>query len=246
MCNLTVFSIDIESGALLWYNVFINDLECNMKKLLIFDLDGTLADTLPSITRAINLAANEFGYPERSIEDVRRAIGNGARLLCKRLMPKDEAKNDATVDAFLDCYESKYDLTYAEADTCYDGMSETLEELYKRGYMIAVLSNKQDKYVKPIAAHLVPAPMLAYAAGQRAEYPKKPDPTVPLSIVESLGADLSACAFIGDSDVDVKTGKNMGVISVGCDWGYRPRAELIDSGADFVISKPEELLNIFK
>ena len=217
-----------------------------MKKLLIFDLDGTLADTLPSIARAINLAASDFGYPERTVEDVRRAIGNGARLLCKRLMPKDEAEQDAKVDAFLDCYESKYDLTYAEADTCYSGMSETLVELHKRGYMIAVLSNKQDKYVKPIAAQLVPAHMLAYAAGQREGYPKKPDPTVPLSIAESLGADLSACAFIGDSDVDVITGKNMGVISVGCDWGYRPREELIHSGADFVISKPEDLLDIFK
>ena len=217
-----------------------------MKKLLIFDLDGTLADTLPSITRAINLAAAEFGYPERTYEDVRRAIGNGAKLLCKRLMPEDEAQSDERVKAFLDCYESKYDLTYAEADTCYDGMSETLAELYKRGYMIAVLSNKQDKYVKPIAAQLIPEPMLGYAAGQREGYPKKPDPAVPLSIVEMLGADISACAFIGDSDVDVKTGKNMGATAVGCDWGYRPRAELIDSGADFVISRPEELLEIFK
>ena len=217
-----------------------------MKKLLIFDLDGTLADTLSSITRAINLAAVEFGYPESSDDDIRRALGSGARVLCRRRMPSPDADDEAKVSEFLECYENKYDVTYLDADRCYDGMSETLAELHKRGYMIAVLSNKQDKYVKPIAAQLVPAHMLAYAAGQREGYPKKPDPTVPLSIVESLGADLSACAFIGDSDVDVKTGKNMGVISVGCDWGYRPRAELIDSGADFVISKPEELLDIFK
>ena len=217
-----------------------------MKKLLIFDLDGTLADTLSSITRAINLAAIEFGYPERSVEDVRRAIGNGAKLLCKRLMPEREAQKDDRVDEFLACYESKYDITYTDADKCYDGMSETLAELHKRGYMIAVLSNKQDKYVKPIAAQLIPAHMLAYAAGQREGYPKKPDPAVPLSIVEMLGADISACAFIGDSDVEIKTGKNMGAVSVGCDWGYRPRSELVDSGADFVISSPEELLDIFK
>ena len=217
-----------------------------MKKLLIFDLDGTLSDTLPSITRAINLAALEFGYPRRTIEDVRRAIGNGARLLCKRLMPKDEAEQDEKVDAFFECYESKYDLTYAEADTCYDGMSETLAELHKRGYMIAVLSNKQDKYVKPIAAQLIPPNMLAYAAGQREGYPKKPDPTVPISIVESLGADISACAFIGDSDVDVYTGKNSGMATVACDWGYRPRAELEGCAPDYIISKPEELLDIFE
>ena len=217
-----------------------------MKKVLIFDLDGTLADTLPSITRAINLAAVEFGYPERSCEDVRRAIGNGAWLLVKRLMPASEAQSDERVSEFLDCYERKYDLTYADADTCYDGMSDTLLELYKRGYMIAVLSNKQDKYVKPIAKQLIPAPMLSFAAGQREGYPKKPDPTVPLDIIKELGAELCGSAFIGDSDVDVKTGKNMGVTAVGCDWGYRPRAELIESGADFVVSRPEELLDIFK
>lgn len=217
-----------------------------MKKLLIFDLDGTLADTLPSITRAINMAAAEFGYPESSYEDVRRAIGNGARLLCRRRMPTPDADNDAKVSAFLACYEDKYDTTYAEADTCYDGMSETLAELYARGYMIAVLSNKQDKYVKPIAAQLIPAPMLAYAAGQKDSEPKKPDPTVPLGIVKALEADLEHCAFIGDSEVDVQTGKNMGVTSVGCDWGYRPREVLVDSGADFVISRPEDLLEIFK
>lgn len=217
-----------------------------MKKLLIFDLDGTLADTLPSITRAINMAAVEFGYPERSYEDVRRAIGNGARLLCKRLMPEAEAQSDERVGAFLDCYESKYDVTYADADTCYDGMSETLAELYARGYMIAVLSNKQDKYVKPIAAQLIPAPMLSFAAGQKDSEPKKPDPTVPLGIAKMLGADLEHCAFIGDSEVDVQTGKNMGVTAVGCDWGYRPRELLVDSGADFVISRPEELLDIFR
>ena len=217
-----------------------------MKKLLIFDLDGTLADTLLSITHAINLAADKFGYPQRSVEEVRRAIGNGARMLVRRVMPQDEAQDESKLDAFFDCYESMYDITYTEADKCYDGMDETLRELHKRGYLIAVLSNKQDKYVKPIAKALIPAEMLSYAAGQRAEYPKKPDPTVPLMIAELLGVSAENSAFIGDSDVDVHTGKNSGMISVACDWGYRSREELKACEPDYMISSPKELLEIFK
>lgn len=217
-----------------------------MKKLLIFDLDGTLADTLPSITRAINLAAEKLGYPERTCDDVRAGIGNGARNLVRALMPLSESSDEEKVDLFLKVYEDMYDTTYMEADRCYDGMSEAIEELHKRGYRIAVLSNKQDAYVKPIAAQLIPADILAYAAGQRKEYPKKPDPTVPLMIADELGYMPEDSAFIGDSDVDIITGKNAGMLTVGCDWGYRTRAELEENGADFVISSPLELLEIFK
>ncbi|MBE6531459.1 MAG: HAD family hydrolase [Ruminococcaceae bacterium] len=217
-----------------------------MKKLLIFDLDGTLADTLPSITRAINLASEKLGYPQHSCEEVRGAIGNGARNLVRRLMPESDATNEEKVDRFLKTYEDMYDTTYMEANKCYDGMSEAIRELHKRGYGIAVLSNKQDAYVKPIAAQLIPSDILAYAAGQRKEYPKKPDPTVPLMIAGELGVAPENTAFIGDSDVDIITGKNAGMFTVGCDWGYRGRAELESVGADRVISHPTELLEIFK
>ena len=217
-----------------------------MKKLLIFDLDGTLADTLASITHAINLAAEDFGYPEKSCDEVRRAIGNGARMLIKRLMPEAEAADENKLNSFFDRYEAMYDKTFMEADKCYDGMKETVAELHKRGYTIAVLSNKQNKYVVPLAKVLLGEEILAFAAGQRAEYPKKPDPTVPLMIAEMLGARPEDTAFIGDSDVDIITGKNAGMISVGCDWGYRPRAELENCKPDYLISSPEELLAVFE
>lgn len=217
-----------------------------MKKLLIFDLDGTLADTLSSIKHAINLAADEFGYPHRSYEEVRRAIGNGARMLVKRVMPESEATDENKLQSFFDRYEAMYDKTFMEADKCYDGMKETVIELHKRGYTIAVLSNKQDKYVVPLAKELLGDEILAFAAGQRKEYPKKPDPTVPLMIAEMLGARAENTAFIGDSDVDIITGKNAGMKTVGCDWGYRPRAELEGCAPDHLISSPEDLLEIFE
>lgn len=217
-----------------------------MIKLLIFDLDGTLADTLPSITRAVNLAAEECGYTQKTYEDVRAAIGNGAKLLIKRMMPAEDSEDEAKFQRFFDAYEAMYDKTYLEADVCYDGMSEALSELHKRGYTIAVLSNKQDAYVKPIARQLIPDDILAFAAGQREEYPKKPDPTVPLMIAEKFGCSTDEVAFIGDSDVDILTARNSGMMSIGCDWGYRSREALEACEADMIISAPMELLEVFK
>ena len=230
-------------AIIVWINKESRD---TMKKLLIFDLDGTLADTLPSITHAINLAEEKLGYPQHSCDKVRCAIGNGARYLVRQLMPENESQDEKKIDLFLKTYEEMYDSVYMEANKCYDGMSEAIKELHSRGYGIAVLSNKQDSYVKPMAAQLIPANILAYAAGQRKEYPKKPDPTVPLMIANELGCDPENTAFIGDSDVDIITGKNAGMFTVGCDWGYRGRAELESVGADRVISHPTELTEIFK
>lgn len=217
-----------------------------MIKLLIFDLDGTLSDTLPSIRHAINLAARKAGYPERTYDEVRAAIGDGVRMLIKKVLPEDRASDECAVDEHLARYEEMYNKTYMEADRMYDGMAETLRELSLRGYRIAVLSNKQDAYVKLIVEQIVEKGIVCLAMGQRKEYPRKPDPTVPLMIAEQLGALPSEVAFIGDSEVDIMTAKNAKMISVGCEWGYRGREVLESHGADYVISRPEELLRIFE
>ena len=217
-----------------------------MKKVLIFYLDGTLADTLDSVLHAINLAAAEFGYPQKTYEEAMAAIGNGARKLVQRLMPTEDAQNDERVDSFLRCYNSMYDTTYMEADKCYDGMLDTLKELKRRGYVIAILSNKPDVYVRAIAEHLIEPDILSLAHGQREGYPRKPDPAVPIAMLGELGGSPATSAFIGDSDVDILTAKNAGMVSVGCDWGYRGREVLEASGADHIISSPEQLLEIFK
>lgn len=213
------------------------------KKLLIFDLDGTIADTICSIRDAINLTMDKYGLPRRDYEHVKRSVGNGARELVRRCLP-DDMREDAELAerAFCD-YDELYEQTYANIDGCYDGMSEAIHSLYEKGYMIAVLSNKQDAYVKKIIEILFPDGIMSYVAGQT-ELPKKPSPVVPLMIAESLGVKPENCAFIGDSDVDVLTGKNAGMTSVGCSWGYRPRETL--EGADFVIDSPAELMEIFK
>ncbi len=217
-----------------------------MKKLLIFDLDGTLADTLPSIRHAINLMLSHFEYPEKSYEDVRAAIGNGALKLVERLLPEERSLNKEILSEAFACYEKMYDTTYIEADRCYDGISEALAELYRRGYTLAVLSNKQDTYVKPIVSNITEKGLVSLALGQREGFPRKPDPTVPCLIAKELGFSLEDCVFIGDSEVDIETAKNAGMVSVGCSWGYREREVLVELEADFIIDKPEELLDIFE
>ena len=212
------------------------------KKLLIFDLDGTIADTIYSIRDGVNLAMDKYGFPRRSYEDIRAAIGNGARLLIKRSIPEELRSDDALCARVFDDYDVFYEQTYANVEGCYEGMSEALHTLYGRGYKLAVLSNKQDAYTKKIIELLFPDGIFELVAGQTA-LPTKPDPTVPLMIAEHLGVNPCECAFIGDSEVDVKTAKNAGMSAIACTWGYRSRECLAE--ADVLIDAPVELIKIF-
>ena len=211
-------------------------------KLLILDLDGTLADTIESIREGVNLAMNKYGYPERSYNEIRRAIGNGARELIRLSLP--ENADAELVDRVFRDYHAAYGETYTHCTECYEGIPESLLTLKERGYTLAVLSNKQDVYVKELVKILLPEGLISSAAGQT-DLPKKPDPTVPLMIASSLGFEPSETAFIGDSEVDVLTGKNAGMLTVGCSWGYRDREVLVGSSADFVLDRPSELVEIF-
>lgn len=213
-------------------------------KLLILDLDGTLADTIESIREGVNIAMNKYGYPERNYDEVRRAIGNGARELIRLSMPAPERSDAELVDRVFRDYHAAYGETYTHCTECYEGIPESLLTLKERGYTLAVLSNKQDVYVKELVKILLPEGLIASAAGQT-DLPKKPDPTVPLMIASELGFAPSETAFIGDSEVDVLTGKNAGMLTVGCSWGYRDREVLVDSSADFVLDRPSELVEIF-
>ena len=214
-------------------------------KLLIFDLDGTLADTIESIREGVNLAMDQYGYPRRSYEEVRRAIGNGARELIRLSMPTEAAADGALVDRVFADYNDFYGQTYTHCDRCYDGIPESLGTLRERGYTLAVLSNKQDVYVKALVKALLPEGMIALAAGQT-ELPKKPDPTVPLMMAERLGFTPDEVAFIGDTEVDLATARNARMMAVGCSWGYRERAMLLNEGADVLLDKPCELIELFE
>ena len=215
-----------------------------MIKALIYDLDGTLADTLPSLCQAINMTMDHYGAPLRTCEDVRLAIGNGARMLVKRLLPDALSNHEDKVTEALLYYNARYAETYTAAD-CYDGIQDAVTALCHRGYVSAVLSNKPDKYTVALCRILFPENTFALTRGQQEGVPTKPDPTAPLSIAARLGVKPEECAFIGDSEVDIRTAKNAGMMSVGCAWGYRSADDLRAEGADAVIDTPDQLLTLF-
>ena len=212
-------------------------------KLLIFDLDGTLADTLISIRDSVNMVLEKHQLPLRTYDEVMWAIGNGARELMRRSVPAELSTDQDFIDRIYEDYTEAYNKTFANIDGCYPFVSEVLHTLKERGYTLAVLSNKPDFYTRIIVEALFPDGIISFAAGQTS-LPRKPDPTVPLMIAERFGVSPQECAFIGDSDVDVMTAKNSGMTAVACSWGYRPKEALLD--ADYIIDDARELLSIFK
>ena len=213
-------------------------------RLLMLDLDGTIVDTIDSIREAVNATLVSYGFPTRDREQIRTAIGNGAKALIRRSIPEEHQHDDALVSRVLADYDVRYGDTYDHIDGCYEGMAQSLRALAERGYTLAVLSNKQDAYVKKIVSLLFPDGLVAMAQGQT-DMPKKPDPTVPLQMCRELGFLPEQTAFIGDSDVDILTGKNAGMMTVGCAWGFRPEEELVASGADRILHSGWELCDLF-
>ena len=213
-------------------------------RLLILDLDGTLADTIESIREAVNLALRKFALPERSYEEVRAAIGNGARMLMRHSVASDRILSEEEHEELFQCYHRLYGETYSHCNTCYEGVIDTLTALKQRGYTLAVLSNKQDVYVKALVEQLLPAGTVEIAMGQT-ERPKKPDPTVPLEIASALGFGAEETAFIGDSEVDIQTAIRAGMLPIGCGWGYRDVSLLKQEGAAVILDVPAELADLF-
>lgn len=213
-----------------------------MIKAVIFDLDGTLADTMLDLQTAMNMMLRRRGWPERSREELLTFINMGARAFVARSMPDGswEDMGDDEVTRSLAIYNDCYASCYADKTAPYPGIAEALRELTERGVALAVLSNKQDKFVKVIIEKLFPG-VFAEAWGQ-SEYPTKPDPTAALEIARRLGVTAEECAFVGDSDIDMKTAKNAGIRGIGVSWGYRSADVLRAAGADAVANNAEELL----
>lgn len=213
-------------------------------RALIFDLDGTIADTINAIRDGLNETLRKYNYPEKTYEDVRRAIGNGARSLVKRCMPEPDAFDEQKAATVFSSYDLAYSHTYLHTHECYDGIPDVVAALKARGYRMAVLSNKQDPFVKGLIKQLLPKGEMELVMGQT-KLPTKPDPTVPRLISLQLCVPPQFCAMIGDSEVDIQTAKNAGMLAVGCSWGYRGRAALEAAGADVIVDTPNELLALF-
>lgn len=214
-----------------------------MKKAVIFDLDGTLADTIASITYCGNLALSRFGLSSFGEEDYKHFVGDGAAMLIRRALL---AAGDERLEHFDEVYE-----TYLEifAKDCmyqvkpYEGICALLEELKRLSVRIAVLSNKPDRDSLRVVEALFGKGYFDFVQGQREDIPRKPDPAGVYRIMEAFGLPAGDFLYVGDSGVDMKTGRAAGIFTVGVLWGFRDRKELVENGADAVISKPLELLS---
>ena len=215
-----------------------------MIKAIIFDLDGTVADTISAIREGVNMTMEQFGYPTHTDADIRRFINHGARELIRQALPESVSGDPARVDEALDVYQGMYDQTYTHTNLCYDGMVEAMCALTEK-YTLAILSNKQDRMVKGLAAQLLPAGTVKIAQGQIEGVPTKPDPTAVWEICRTLGVTPEECAFVGDSDVDMVTAINAGCLPVGVGWGYRSEEVLLKAGAKVIVQYPEEFEKIF-
>lgn len=217
-----------------------------MKKLLIFDLDGTLADTMPTLTASMNTVLDEYSFPRVDGAKICAALGNGMQLLCRRCIPSEYFDDPAVYEPFLAEYKKAYARNYLEVNEPYAGLADVIEELKTRGYAIASLSNKPHRYTVDIVEKLFGKGYFDEIRGLIDGIPTKPDPTSFLDVASKLGFTAENTVMIGDSEPDVRVARNAGASCVAVSWGYRTREQLEAAGAKVIINKPDELLEILK
>lgn len=215
-----------------------------MIKTVIFDLDGTLINSLEDLADATNHALAQEGFETHPLEKYRYFVGNGADKLVERALGKHNTpENFATVKAGFNAY---YDAHCFDKTHAYEGIPELLEWLKEQGIQTAVLSNKPHEFVVQIVERLFAEHEFSVVLGNRAEFPTKPDPAQANYAISQMQANKSNCLFVGDSGVDMLTAENLGVVGVGVTWGFREEQELLENGAHYIAHTAEELKKIIQ
>ena len=208
---------------------------------VIFDLDGTLLNTLDDLRYSLNEILVSKGYEPRSIEDVRKFVGNGVRNLLRLSLPSESS--EAEIDLCLEEFKENYKNNMQNKTRPYNGIMELLLNLNKYNYKVAIVSNKFDTAVKSLSKTYFGA-LVQVAIGESSEVRRKPAPDSIFTAVRELGSDISETVLVGDSETDVRTAKNAGIPVIGVTWGFRSREVLRMEGADFLIDTPRELLTL--
>lgn len=212
-------------------------------KAVIFDLDGTLANTLLDLQDAVNRALLKYGFPTHSTEEYRMFVGNGMDNLVYRA--SGEIEDEQMLSKIKAEFMSYYADHSCDKTASYDGIAELLSEIKKMGLKTAVVTNKDDGAAKDMVLKLF-GDVFDIVAGHTKDFPHKPDPALTHSVMEKLGVSPRECIFLGDSGVDIKTGVNSGATPVGETWGFRDEDELRSCGAKYIIHKPADLIGIIK
>ena len=213
-----------------------------MKKAFIFDLDGTVADTLANLTHYVNRTTAAFGLSSLSKEKIRCYAGNGAKKLFERVL-NDVGGMDQFDEIFAH-FNTLYNQNPYHALSTFEGMPETLAALKAKGIRLAVLSNKPHDATIDVLGKFFKEGTFDLAFGARDGIPLKPDPTSAIELAKELGVSKDECIYVGDTSVDMQTGKGAGFFAVGVLWGFRDRKELEENGADKIVSHPSEILDL--
>ena len=214
-----------------------------MKKYaFIFDLDGTLIDSLTDIALCANKVLEEFNLPIYTIEEYKCFVGGGAKVLIENCTPKNSSKE--LIEEVLTRFKIVYDQNLHGNTQPYNGVYELLETLKTQNYKIGILSNKPHKFTLKYVEEFFSSYDISEPHGQKEDVPKKPNPAGAINIANSFNIPCKNVFFVGDTDVDMQTAKNAGMIAVGVRWGFRGVEELQENGADFIIDTPTDLLKL--
>ena len=211
-------------------------------KACIFDLDGTLTNTLESMTYSVNLTLKEMGLSQITKDQCRMFVGNGARVLIEESLKVSGDPKASRIEEGMKIYGRIFDQNCTYHVTLYEGIPEMLKALKDRGIHLAVLSNKPDRQTVKVVKEIFGDNIFDYAQGQKDGIRRKPEPDGVWYLMEQMQVSKEECLYIGDSEVDAATGKNAGLKTIGVLWGFRYRKTLETAGADHLIERPEELL----
>ena len=210
-------------------------------KAIIFDLDGTLLNTIEDLTDSMNLTLSRFGFKGHDQETYKYFIGDGIETLVQRALPP-ESRDEGMVARCVAAMREEYALRWDKKTRPYPGIPELLDTLSQKGWPISILSNKPDDSTRMVVAKLLPRWSFQIILGSRPSVPKKPDPTAALEIAGLLNLSPAQFIYLGDTGTDMKTALSAGMFPVGVLWGFRTAQELMDHGARVLIEKPLDLL----
>lgn len=211
-------------------------------KACIFDLDGTLTNTLESMTYSVNLTLEEMGLSKITKDQCRLFVGNGARVLMEKSLKAAGDTDASRIEEGMEIYGRIFDQNCTYHVTPYEGIPEMLKALKDKGIQLAVLSNKPDRQTVKVVKAIFGEELFDYAQGQKEGIRRKPEPDGVWYLMEQMHVSKEECLYIGDSEVDAATGRNAGLKTIGVLWGFRDRKTLETAGADDVIDRPDELL----
>lgn len=211
------------------------------RQLVIFDLDGTMLNTIADIAMATNHALSAFGYPTHSEEKIKSFVGNGVSKLLERALPEDK-RTEENIALLREAFTEYYDKHNADLSTPYPGIASLLSQLQENGVLLAVASNKYQSATEKLVAHYFPGIDFVCVLGQRTGIPVKPSPDIVHEIMATANVYRKDTIYVGDSGVDMQTANNAGINAVAVSWGFRPRQELETYCPFAIIDKAEDLI----